>query len=251
MSKKFLLILIFILLFSSCVKQEIEKNEIRCIIAGKIPPFAYYENYDLVGFEIDLMKMIGEKIKKKIIFENLDGSQVLLNLERQYADIAISTFVITKERQKNFLMLPYHKEKIVFLFNRLLNDFKNSDDFKKSRKNEIASIYGVFNKDFLEWFKRNFKQKKITYFFNEILTIYALNNNLISGVLMTKSEAESLKKSKQKEYDYFEFGNLEFDFGILIQKNNKKLYSKISKAIDELKASGEFDELKKKYLISE
>jgi ABC-type amino acid transport substrate-binding protein len=173
-----------------------------------------------------------------------------MNLERNYDDIAIASFVITKERQKNFFMAKYHSEQMVMLFNKKFNDFKNLDDFqKKTEKKDISSIYGVFNKDFIEWSKKNFENLKITYFFNEILTIYAMNKDFVSGVIMTKSEANSLKESNPNIYDFFELPNLKFDFGILIQKNNKKLYAKIVNAIQELENSKEMIELKEKYNI--
>lgn len=245
---KKIVFLLLLFLFSSCSKNEIEKSEIKCIVSGKIPPFTYYENYDLVGFEIDLVKKIGEKIGKKIIFENLAGSQVIANLERDYADMAIGSFVITKERQKNFFMAGYHSEKVSLLINKFWTKYENLSDFKRLNKKDISSIYGMFNKDFLEWFKENFDNGiKITYFFNEILTIYALNNNLVSGVIMSQSEAEFLKSSDPSRYDYFVFEDLIFNFGILIQKNNKKLYSKILEAIEDLRKSGELEEIREKY----
>jgi ABC-type amino acid transport substrate-binding protein len=250
MFKKTFFFLIGLLILSSCSENEIEKNEIRCIVTGKIPPFTYYENYDLVGFEIDLVKKISEKIGKKIVFDNLAGSQVIANLERGYADIAVGSFVMSKERQRNFFMTQYHTENASILINNSLKKYNSLREFKNMNKGEISSIYGMFSKDFIEWFKENFPNDvKITYFFNEILTIYALNNGIVSGVIMSESEANFLKSSDSSRYDYFKLDDLVFNFGILIQKNNKKLYLKIMNAINDLEKSGEIEQIRKKYEI--
>jgi ABC-type amino acid transport substrate-binding protein len=248
MIKKILFLFILIFSISSCSNIEIDKNEIICIVSGKIPPFSYYENYDLVGFEIDLVKIIGKKLNKKIIFDNLPAMQIIQNLEQGYADIAISNFVITKERQKNFYMVPYHKEEIVFLYNKNFHNFTSIKDINLAKLN-ISSLYGMFNKEFIEWTKKNFENNKIVYFFNEILTIYALNQNIICGVLMTKNEAENLKKINNAKYEYIKMDDLIFNFGIIIKKDNKKLYSKISYAVQELYQTQEIERLKKIYNI--
>lgn len=242
------ILIIFALFLSSCSKDGINKKEIICIISGKIPPFSYYENYDLIGFEIDLIKLIGSKLNKKIIFKNIPPNQTIAHLERGYGDIAISNFVITKERQKSFLMAKYHSERMAILFNKKNNKFNDLNDILNSNS-EISSLYGMFNKEFLEWSKKNFHSLKIIYFFNEVLTIYAMNNNIVSSVIMTESEAEFLKNSNKDLYDYFIFKDLKFDFGILINKNNKVLFNKINDAISEIKKTGEINDLLAKYKI--
>ena len=68
----------------------------------KYPFFEYKVKGELVGFDIELGKMIAQELGKKAEFQDLQFSSILAAVQSGMVDAAISTISITEERQKTF-----------------------------------------------------------------------------------------------------------------------------------------------------
>lgn len=75
---------------------------------GAFPPFNYYQNKALVGFEVDLGNAIGAALKLKVswVAQPFDGLLIGLNAGRY--DAVLASHAITPERQKAVDFLAPH-----------------------------------------------------------------------------------------------------------------------------------------------
>jgi polar amino acid transport system substrate-binding protein len=67
---------------------------------GQYPPFNYFENKKVVGFEVDLANQIAEKMKLKPEWKTFAFDSLLIGLQNKRYDLVIASHGITAEREK-------------------------------------------------------------------------------------------------------------------------------------------------------
>src|SRR5437870_2872374 len=90
------------ILFLTGCHEEKAADRIIFVTSAEYPPFEYQKNGELVGFDIDLARLIAKELHKEAVFENMQFSTILVALQNGAADAAISTITITDERKKHF-----------------------------------------------------------------------------------------------------------------------------------------------------
>ena len=67
------------LVFTSCGGDEIivQTNAF-------FAPFEYYEGEEIVGVDVEIMNMVGEKLGKKITFKNVEFSAIIDNGDHEH-----------------------------------------------------------------------------------------------------------------------------------------------------------------------
>ncbi len=121
--KKLLLTLLFTLLCTGCAKQEpviddfdkIQENgKIIIGVREDARPFGFRQGnettgYELVGYEIDLAKLIAENLGVKPVFHPLTGQERIGKLNGQVVDMLIATMSVTPHRQQLMeFSIPYY-----------------------------------------------------------------------------------------------------------------------------------------------
>ena len=85
--------------------------------AGKItvatspdfPPFESLENNEVVGIEVEIMKLIAKDLGVEIEFVQMDFDSVLAGIQSAKYDCAMSGITVTPKREKNMLFTdPYY-----------------------------------------------------------------------------------------------------------------------------------------------
>lgn len=86
------------------------QNVLKVATDPTYPPFEFTQDSNLVGFDIELMQKIGEKLGKKIQFVPLQFDGIIGALQSNQIDVAISSMTITKEREQTVdFSRPYFK----------------------------------------------------------------------------------------------------------------------------------------------
>jgi polar amino acid transport system substrate-binding protein len=57
-------------------------NEIVVQTNAFFAPFEYYDGNDIVGVDVEIMELVGEKLNKKVVFENTDFSVIIDNVSK-------------------------------------------------------------------------------------------------------------------------------------------------------------------------
>jgi len=84
-----------------CAEDTTQPQEVKVIKVGinaEFPPFEYYENGNLTGFDIELMNTIGERIGYNIEYIEFPFDRLLPAVASGEVDCAISAISVTKER---------------------------------------------------------------------------------------------------------------------------------------------------------
>ena len=93
------------LVFTSCGNDEIivQTNAF-------FAPFEYYEGEEIVGVDVEIMNMVGEKLGKKITFKNVEVSAIIDNVkEGKVCDAGAAGITITDERKEKVdFSTPYY-----------------------------------------------------------------------------------------------------------------------------------------------
>ena len=73
------------------------------------PPFESLENNEVVGIEVEIMKLIAKDLGVEIEFTQMDFDSVLVGIEAAKFDCAMSGITVTPDREKNMLFTkPYY-----------------------------------------------------------------------------------------------------------------------------------------------
>ncbi len=78
-----------------------EKGFVTVATSPDFPPFESLEGGDIVGIEVDIMNLIGEKLGLEIKYEQMNFDSVLPGIQAGKFDIGMSGITVTESRQKN------------------------------------------------------------------------------------------------------------------------------------------------------
>ena len=90
----------FSTVFAGGIDGAMQKAKINVAVNAVFPPFEYYENGELCGFDIELMNLIGDKIGFDIEYTDMNFDELIPAVINGETDCAISTIAVTDERKK-------------------------------------------------------------------------------------------------------------------------------------------------------
>ncbi|WP_100934636.1 transporter substrate-binding domain-containing protein [Candidatus Chlamydia corallus] len=77
------------------------------------PPFEYVDAQGkVIGFDIDLARVISEKLGKQLEIREFAFDALILNLKKHRIDAILAGMSITPSRQKEIAMLPYYGDEV-------------------------------------------------------------------------------------------------------------------------------------------
>lgn len=111
--KYFAAIGLFLSLFTNtgCEKKE-GRDEDTLIIGTSAdnPPFEFYQNGEIVGFDIDLGHLIGERLNKKVTFVDMPFESLIAALHSKKVDMVIAAMTPSEDRKRAVdFTRTYHK----------------------------------------------------------------------------------------------------------------------------------------------
>ena len=110
-----LLAMALCLTFAACGAKGKSLSDVQS--AGKLivatspdfPPFESLEGGEVVGIEVDIMKLVAEKLGVELEIVQMDFDSVLLGIQSAKYDCAASGITVNETRQKNMLFTaPYY-----------------------------------------------------------------------------------------------------------------------------------------------
>lgn len=91
--------------FSSC-----DQNKIIVQTNAFFAPFEYYDGTEIKGVDVEIMNMVGEKMKKKVEFVNVEFSAIIDNVKAgEVCDAGAAGITITDQRKEKVdFSIPYY-----------------------------------------------------------------------------------------------------------------------------------------------
>ena len=95
-----------ITVFASCFKQD----KIIVHTNAFFAPFEYYDGTDIVGVDVEIMKLVAEKMNKEVEFVNVEFSAIIDNVKAgEVCDAGAAGITVTDERKEKVdFSIPYY-----------------------------------------------------------------------------------------------------------------------------------------------
>jgi polar amino acid transport system substrate-binding protein len=215
-------------------------DEIKFATSADYPPFEYYANGEIKGFDVELAQLIAKELGKKAVFENMQFSSILAALQIGSVDAAISTFTITQERKKSFdFSEPYYNESLVMVFD------KNKPITNKLQLTgkKIACQLGTTMEI---WLKKYALSTEIITMDNNNQAIEALKAGHVDGVLIDSVQGATFSR-QNAGLSYAAIAQSDTGYGIAFKKGSP-LKDQVNKDLSSFKAKGEIKKLQQKWL---
>ncbi len=245
--KKIFMLLISILMLSCAQK---DNDTIVVGVYNMFPPFVYVDEegrYDIVGFDIELAKVIAKKYNKTLKLEVMKFDELIPAAASGRVDIAISGITITEERkQKVNFSTSYHESSRAVVVRRdeleSYSDIRTKEELGANKRlaaqsgtigsivaNQIAHGNQVVEKE--SW----------------TLALSELTNSNVDAVIMERN----LARYSVSKYEDLVVLPITFDveyYGIAVKKDNRELLASINTIIASIVNSGEYSKLVDEYI---
>ena len=251
---KYLFLLLLLIRINIFHAQTLKKGELTVGIDLTYAPYAYTEGGPR-GFDPDLMRLVAEKLKLKVIFKDTRIENIIIGLNAGHYDVIASALYVNSQRAKQVSFLPYLQTGGVLVVRK--DDTYRPTSLQELCGKKISSMKGA------AWIPK----------LNEISQKYCLLNN--RNTIEVKEypsapEASQALLSKGVDVQYEDAAvakmlvdNLEEKLvistkemidpvliGLAFKKDNSSLKNKISKIIQDLRESGEYQQLLNKYNLA-
>lgn len=207
------------------------------------PPFENTnEKGQIVGFDIDIANAICAKLDAKCEFKNQPFDSLIQGLKTKRYDAAISAIDITPAREKQVTFSqPYYDSSASFVA------------FKKGVTLENAKNVGVQNgSTFQQYITSKAKQYSAKPYASLQNAILDLKNGRVDIIFGDTAVLADWIKNDPNVYfvgdkvmDPAYFGN---GLGIAVNKKNQALVEKFNKALAEIKADGQYQQIYDKWM---
>lgn len=219
-------------------------------IDANFPPFAFIDKTGQPsGFDVEAMNWIAKEIGVEVSHQPIEWDGIITSLLTKKIDIIASGMSITEERAKqvNFTV-PYWVIKQVMVTKK--SSTLTIEDLLKGKK-----IIGVQQgTSEAKWLKEEAAKKgwnfELRYYSSSPLAVEDVLNGRIDAAAMDDAPANDAA-SKKEVHILGTFGMNEEDFGYAIRKDDKDLLEKVNKALTKFMTTPAWNELVKKYDLSE
>lgn len=185
--RQFSLILISLGLIIACHSISISdyrasnSNILKVATEPDFPPFQFRANTgELQGFDIDLIKAIGQEAGLKIRFQILPFDQIIPAIEKQTVGAAISGITITPERQKIIsFSYPYFKTGLAIAVHKDNQEINNLESLNNKKIGVKIGTTSANEAQKVTW-------GKISYFNSTALALQALSKGNVDAVINDK-----------------------------------------------------------------
>lgn len=240
---KSLLFFICCFLFSSCNKKDDTTGEELTVgMSVDYAPYEFYQNNEIVGCDVDIIKEIAKRLGKKIKISDINFDAIVAALQTKKINLAISCISKTKEKEKNVdFSTPYHN----FINALIFAAKKNIQGFEEINLVGVQSG-STYESDMIEKQKiyTNLKTKSITRLPD---LIQELKVGRIDAILCGEVESKKILEQNPNFKSIIIAESSDETVCIAFPKNSK-LKVEINKVINEMKTDGTLEKIKQKWL---
>ena len=212
---------------------------------AEFPPFEYVDdNGEPDGFDIALIKAIGEKLGVTVEVENMEF-EALVSAIGSKIDLAIAGMTVTDERQASVDCSNPYYDALQYVIVPEGSEIASFDDL--AGKN-IGVQLGTTG-DFIA--SDDVEGANVSQYNKGVDAVNDLLNGRVDCVIIDKNPAQVFEtqfSGQIKALDGAQFGFEVENYAIALPKGDAALAQQVNKALEEIKADGTFDQLVADYI---
>lgn len=223
----------------------------KTYIVGTEPTFAPFEYIDedtgeIIGFDVELIKAIGEAAGVKLEIESLGFDGLIPGLQSGLIDIAIAGISVDPERAEAVDFGPSYFNACLKIAVAEGNDKINSVEDLKGKT--VAAQIGTTGALKAQELKDEGIVKDVMIYNTMDVVFLELIQGGVDAVINDLPVTEVYMKRNPGKVKLVGEPFEEEEYAYAVKKGNTELLSKLNKGLEQVKASGKFDELVMKYI---
>ncbi len=211
---------------------------------AEFPPFEYVgDDGEPDGFDIALIKAVGEELGVKVVVENMDFDSLVSAIGSKI-DVAIAGMTVTEERKQSVDFSESYFDAVQHVLVPAGSDISSKDDLVGKKIGVQLGTTGDFLVEDIEGATAQQYNKAVD-------AVNDLVNGRVDAVIVDSNPAGVFAKNFEgaiKDLDGADFGFEVENYAIAIPKGDSELKTAIDNALKKLKENGTYDELVKKYI---
>lgn len=213
---------------------------------AEFPPFEYVgDNGEPDGFDMALIRAIGEKLGVEVVVENMEFASLVASIGSKI-DVAIAGMTVTDERKESVDFSNSYYEAVQYVILPVDSEIVTAADLEGKTIGVQLGTTGDFIAE--ELTENVFQYNKAVDAVNDLI------NGRVDCVIIDKNPAlvfEGKFEGQVVAVDGVQFEFEAEEYAIALPKGDSELAEKINSALEEIKADGTFDELVKTYIEAE
>lgn len=214
---------------------------------AEFPPFEYVNDAgEPDGFDIALIKAIGEKLGVEVVVENMEFASLISSIGSKI-DVSIAGMTVTEERKQSVEFSDSYYEAVQYVILPVDSPIATAEDLK----NKAIGVQLGTTGDFIA---SDIEGAVVSQYNKAVDAVNDLINGRVDCVIIDKNPAlvfESKFDGQVVAVDGAQFAFEAEEYAIAMPKGDTALVEQINAALEEIKADGTFDELVKTYIEGE
>lgn len=214
---------------------------------AEFPPFEYVDdNGDPDGFDIALIKAIGEKLGVEVEVENMEFASLISSIGSKI-DVSIAGMTVTEERKESVEFSDPYYEAVQYVILPEGSDIATAEDL-------VGKTIGVQLGTTGDFIASDIEDVTVSSYNKAVDAVNDLINGRVECVIIDKNPAlvfESKFEGQVTAVDGAQFGFEVEEYAIAMPKGDTALVDAVNAALEEIKADGTFDELVETYIEAE
>ncbi len=247
------LLLVGIVALSGCSKKEAAQQAapekvLKVVTEAGFAPFEFKEgNDEFVGFDMDIIRAIGEDQGYKVEISHMGFESLIPALQADKADCAIAGMSITPERQKSVDFAESYFDAGLII--AVAKDTEGIATLEDLQGKKIAGQVGTIGADACNSVKEKDPKTEIRTFDNIGEAFMELEKGGVDAVIndqaVTAYYIQTTGKDKTKMVgDLF---SADDHYGIAVKKGNAEILKVINDGLASMRANGKYDEIYQKW----
>ena len=211
---------------------------------AEFPPFEYVgDDGKPDGFDIALIKAVGEELGVEVVIENMDFDSLVSAIGSKN-DVAIAGMTVTDERKQSVDFSESYFDAVQHVLVPADSDISSYDDLVGKKIGVQLGTTGDFLVEDIEGATAQQYNKHVD-------AVNDLLNGRVDAVIVDSNPASVFAENfdgKIKDLDGADFGFEVENYAIALPKGDSELKDAIDKALKKLKENGTYDKLVEKYI---
>jgi polar amino acid transport system substrate-binding protein len=228
-------------------KQPVQAKVLKVVTEAGFAPFEFKESDAFVGFDMDIIRAIAKAEGYTANISHMGFESLIPALQANKADVAIAAMSINDERKKSVdFSTPYFDAGLIIAVQKNTAGITTLNDLKGKK---IACQVATIGADACNAIKAKDPKTEVRTFDGIGEAFMELEKGGIDAVIndyaVTAYYIKTTGKDKTKMVG--EIFSADDHYGIAVKKGNTAMLTMINDGLTKIKASGEYDQIHKKW----